>query len=1244
MNIGILLRSINEAGVRLFIEAGELKVKAPDGKLAEDLVEAIRTHKPELIELLNSKTYERIPVAKPAPRYPLSRLQMDYWLLSKMDHADSVHNITNAFTCKGRLDTNLLEKAFESVIAKHEILRTVFLEDQDGTPFQKILEKTQPFRVKTYHIADQVNPSDSIDEIIISEQNTVFDLSAFPLYRVTVIVLSDNESVICCTFSHLVADGWSMPLIMQEVLAGYGNQNGADNNGKSSIQYKDYTAWSESRLDSNEIRTQKDYWQTTFTGEIPCLNMSVRKPRPALKTYNGNAETITLSKEITENIHRVSSEHDTTLFNTLLAVINVLLYKYTGDTDTIVGTMVAGREHADLEHTIGMFANTLALRTTFNGKMSFQEMISLQKKITLQAFENQQVPFQEVVNSLNLKRDEAKSPLFDVMVILQNQNVFIEEKQQKTLPFELKPYSIPVNKSQVDIKFEFIQYGETIDLRIGYNTDIYEKWFISQLGGHLKSLLEGINSQASFGIDQIDLMTDADRKEIRSFGERAICMNPSLNKLVKSPEESTIMILSEQLRLVPKGVLGKVYLQIDHKNTVGNFEYIPSPFAEDKNLLLTGFEGKWHQNGILQLADTWEKQPDRESEKIKILASFTADHLKPGLQWFFEEFHLNYDVQLGNYHQVFQELLTQNDQPDQSGTMTYLILNRFEDYIKGLRHDEMSSALKKACSELIETLERQAGVGKIVVVFLPVDKNRYGKDICEEVLDLQVQTIQSLAKLPSVYTIDLSAIAESTTYAGMQVFDALTDDIAHIPYTEEFFNLIGLRVSRFFLNQTNSPIKVIALDCDNTLWQGVCGECETEDLKITGGYKALQQFVIEKYHQGFLIVLLSKNNETDVWRVFDSHPDMLLKRAHILAHRINWEKKSKNLIALSEQLNVGADSFAFIDDNPMECELMTKECPEVLTLLLPPKEIHFKSLLENVVAFDKYKVSQEDTERSEMYRSDEERKAYGKKVSLEDFLKDLKLELSFQVAQSQQLERISQLTQRTNQFNLNGVKKTVPELLAFISHPDQDCYVIHLKDKFGNYGLVGAVGLKRTDESTIESTIVEHFMLSCRVLGRDVEHAILGILIEIGKRNSSKFIEMNYLDTGRNIPFHEFLFHNKWLKIRREDSYYYQLPLAEIITKPSYIRLFIDQSLPEKETTKKIDSEGENDSGTFTGRVNLQTTASQSSKSHEPWEWNGQLTGSENGFHKYTYKALSYSSMNFIQSISLNHGKNSSVT
>lgn len=533
----------------------------------------------------------------------------------------------------------------------------------------------------------------------------------------------------------------------------------------------------------------------------------------------------------------------------------------------------------------------------------------------------------------------------------------------------------------------------------------------------------------------------------------------------------------------------------------------------------------------------------------KIISSFTSEQIRETLTKSFENFTIESTVSFGAYNQVINELSQEVLGFDKTDYL--VVLNRYEDYLNNNGNEEnidyIKDILVKKLKDLPENLIKLVGI-------LPSDPNNKLHSVIEKYNEI---TINEVKNIPNVYIIDLRNI--QNIYPNIEIFDHYKNNLAHIPFTDEFFYVMYLYISRTISSIENkTPFKVIALDCDNTLWKGVCGEADLEEIKIEGGYKILQNFILQKYNEGFIIVLTSKNNEEDVFNVFDNHPEMILKREHIVSWRINWKDKSENIRELAKELNLNINSFIFIDDNPWECQQMLLGNPETLTLLLPENEKMFNQYLHRITAFDKSRISEEDRHRSDLYKTEKERKEFSENLSKKEFIKNLNLQVSVRVARKNEIDRVYQLLNRTNQFVLNKESKSTEDISQKITQ--QNCYAVHVSDRFGDYGLTGIMLLHENDENLI----VESFNLSCRILGKEIENCIMDVIKQISIEKNKKKIILKYVKTDKNNYFQEFLNAREDVLLYEEDQKTICELKTESIEKYNDITLYLNEDIPQK--------------------------------------------------------------------------------
>ncbi len=366
-----------------------------------------------------------------------------------------------------------------------------------------------------------------------------------------------------------------------------------------------------------------------------------------------------------------------------------------------------------------------------------------------------------------------------------------------------------------------------------------------------------------------------------------------------------------------------------------------------------------------------------------------------------------------------------------------------------------------------------------------------------------------------------------------QLFSADGASDTDMIYSEWGFAALALTIGHQIRKVLRPPCKVVVVDCDNTLWKGLCGE--SQHVEVEEGHRVLQQALVQQSYAGKLICLCSKNNEEDVLRVFREQPEMVLRLENITAQMINWNPKTENILQLGLSLNLGLDSFLFIDDDLFECESVRLTLPEVEVLKLPEHSSAFQSVITKTSHFSQLSTTEEDRSRTEFYRGDVFRKRFLDVSSpLIEVLDLLELKVVIQPFEDCDTDRVSQLFNRTTQFNLNSSTVTLRKLKdpAF----RQIIETVRVSDRFGDYGLVGAFATERDEQALC----VRHLLLSCRALGRGVEKEIYRHIrlkaLSLGVRS----IVFDFSPTRRNAPIREFLDH-----LVRENRYAVSFPKAD---------------------------------------------------------------------------------------------------
>jgi len=528
----------------------------------------------------------------------------------------------------------------------------------------------------------------------------------------------------------------------------------------------------------------------------------------------------------------------------------------------------------------------------------------------------------------------------------------------------------------------------------------------------------------------------------------------------------------------------------------------------------------------------------QRSGTIAIAATFTAEPLLPSLRFVLAEAGLALSVRFSPYNQVFQELLASTSLLARNAGGVDVLLVRVEDFARGAENVEDALAIiRRIVPELSAALTQHAQRVKVPTLFavLPPSPG-VARALLGGIEAANAELVTHASSLPGLILLSPEDIDLVSTH---ERYDGTSDELAHIPFTEEYYAAIAVAIARKVHALRVPARKVLALDCDDTLWRGVVGEDGLDGITIPPHLAQLQKFAVKIQAQGALVCLVSKNTERDVLDVFEQRSDMILKIDHIVAHRINWESKPRNLASLARALNLGLDSFVFVDDNPVECALMRAELPQVVTLQLPADD-EIDSFLTHLWTFDKVTVTDEDARRTAMYRENTARQEVEESATdIAAFIDSLGVVIDIAAPEESEWPRLAQLTQRTNQFNFTTVRRAEPELRA-LQGAHSSVLRVRVRDRFGDYGLVGLVIV----DGMPDALVVDTLLLSCRVLGRGVEHAILRRLGEIAGERALRHVDLRYVATSKNEPARAFVESvAAQFRVQEQDRIVYRIPV-----------------------------------------------------------------------------------------------------
>jgi amino acid adenylation domain-containing protein len=444
---------------------------------------------------------ERItPRAQANEPAPLSFAQQRLWFLQQFDPESYLYNIHLPIKIEGELHVGALEQSINEIIRRHEALRTTFRQ-LDNHPVQLV---TAPFRLDLSPL--ELSSDAEVGTWIEKESHFIFDLSSGPLFRARLLRLSANEHVLLLTMHHIVSDGWSMGILLQELQVLYAQGSLP----QLPIQYADFAVWQQQQLQSRPLDNQVVYWKQQLANLPAMLDLPADRPRPASRSYHGAGIPFTIPKELAGKLTALGQGQGATLFMVLLAAFNVLLYRYTHQEDISIGTPIANRSRTEVEQLIGFFVNTLVMRTRLFGEITFRELLANIKDVSLAAYAHQDVSFERLVEELHPERSLSHSPLFQVMFDLQNAP--IEPMQLPAL--RLTPLSFDAGTAKFDLTLTLNETPQELSGALEYSTDLFDEITARRIVESFMTLLHGIAANPNAKIQSLPLLNDADKRKL----------------------------------------------------------------------------------------------------------------------------------------------------------------------------------------------------------------------------------------------------------------------------------------------------------------------------------------------------------------------------------------------------------------------------------------------------------------------------------------------------------------------------------------------------------------------------------------------------------------------------------------------------------------------------------------------------------------------------------------------------------
>jgi amino acid adenylation domain-containing protein len=527
------LRSLD---IQVFVEGDgntppekvRLRCNAPEGTLTPELHTQIQERKAEIISLLRalnrttSHTATSLVAIARDRTLPLSFAQQRLWFLDQLVPNNAFYNTPAAVRLTGSLNLAALEKTFNEIVRRHEALRTTFVM-VEGQPVQAIAPTlTLSIPVIDLRNLPEAEQDNQVRRLTTEEAQRSFNLSKDPLLRVTLLRLDESEYVLLLILHHIVSDGWSMGVLIREIAILYA----AISSQKPfplpplPIQYADFAHWQREWLQGEVLETQLTYWRQQLDG-ISILNLPTDRPRPAVQTYRGATQLLQLPQSLSEALESLSQQEGVTLFMTLLAAFQILLYRYTQQEDIAVGSAIANRNRSEIEGLIGFFVNSLVLRTDLSGNPTFRELLSRVKEVALGAYAHQDLPFEKLVEELHPERKLNQNPLFQVVFALQNAPMEALELPGVILsPLQF----VDTGTTRFDLEFHLwerkqnngvgVDSSEGISGFVVYSTDLFDAATITRMLGHFQTLLEGLVANPEQRLADLPILSEAERHQL----------------------------------------------------------------------------------------------------------------------------------------------------------------------------------------------------------------------------------------------------------------------------------------------------------------------------------------------------------------------------------------------------------------------------------------------------------------------------------------------------------------------------------------------------------------------------------------------------------------------------------------------------------------------------------------------------------------------------------------------------------
>ncbi|KAA1239863.1 condensation domain-containing protein, partial [Aquimarina sp. RZ0] len=541
--LNIIERAL-ESEIDLKVEDDKLILNFENDEIDNKLLEDIKAQKEFIIKFIKdynsqntSKTKVLLPlisVEEHPDRIPLSYGQERFWFLDQLQGSLEYH-IPVILELRGSLDRSILSSSLKAIVSRHEVLRTV-ISSEEGIGYQEVLGSD------LWELEHQefIGDSDSLEAAVLTYINRAFDLSSDYMFRSCLYDLGADRYILVGVFHHISSDGWSSDILVGEFLELY-RASQADREadlGVLPFQYSDYALWQKRYVSGTVLESELSYWESQLSGVVP-LVLPTDYVRPPVQSHSGSVVSFTLDSDLPQSLLSLSQESGATLFMTLLASFKILLSRYSGESDICVGTPIANRTQSGLEGMIGFFVNTLALRNTVDSRQSFRDFLMSVKQTTLNGYDHQLAPFEKVVDRVVETRDMSRSPLFDVLFVLENIG---DNTQDITLEgLDIAPYEgIADTTSQFDLTFTLRETSEGLELSIEYCTDLFTEATIQRMCIHYQELLSSIVVAPDANLGALSILTKEEEHQLLEVFNDTVVDYPTDKTIVDLFEDQVL--------------------------------------------------------------------------------------------------------------------------------------------------------------------------------------------------------------------------------------------------------------------------------------------------------------------------------------------------------------------------------------------------------------------------------------------------------------------------------------------------------------------------------------------------------------------------------------------------------------------------------------------------------------------------------------------------------------------------------